>query len=111
MGGAGGSSCPPAQAADAERAVLEGALRSAAAALEDLGLGLLGVLDHVAGLEENALGDLAPLRRATEQELEIHAEVLELLTLRVGHHRAGLWIGLDGQSLLVPSDRLGLLGQ
>ena len=63
------------------------------------------------GLEEHALGDLAPARRPPQQELEIHAEVLELLTLGVAHDRGGLGIGLDREALLVPADRLGLFGQ
>ena len=42
-------------------------------------LGLLAVLDDVALLEEDALGDLAPERRPAQQELEVHAEVLVLL--------------------------------
>ena len=55
--------------------------------------------------------DLAPARRPPQQELEIHAEVLELLALRVVHDRGGLGVGLDREPLLVPADRLGLLGQ
>ena len=74
-------------------------------------LGLLAVLDDVAGLEEDPLGDLAPDRRAAQQELEVHAEVLELLALRVAHDRPRLGVRLDRQALLVPADRLGLLGQ
>ena len=79
--------------------------------LDRLLLGLLAVLDDVAGLEEDALGDLAPRGRPAQQELEVHAEVLELLALRVAHDRAGLGVGLDREALLVPADRLGLLGQ
>jgi len=74
-------------------------------------LGLLAVLDDVALLKEDSLGDLPPQRRAAEQELEVHAEMLELLALGVAHDCAGLAVGLDGHSLLVPADRLGLLGQ
>ena len=74
-------------------------------------LGLLAVLDDVALLEQDALGDLAPERRAAQQELEVHAEVLELLALRVAHDRPRLAVGLDREALLVPADRLGLLGQ
>ena len=53
----------------------------------------------------------APWRRLSQQELEIHAEVLELLSLSVAHDRASLGIGLDCQALLIPADRFGLLGQ
>ena len=69
------------------------------------------MLDDVALLEEDSLGDLPPQRRAAQQELEVHAEVLELLALRVAHDRPRLAVGLDGDALLVPADRLGLLGQ
>ncbi len=55
-----------------------------------LRLGLLAVLDDVAGLEQDPLRDLAPRRRAPQQELEVHAEVLELLALGVAHHRERL---------------------
>ena len=57
------------------------------------------------------LRDLAPQRRPPQQELEVHAEVLELLALGVAHDRPRLAVGLDGEALLVPADRLGLLGQ
>ncbi len=39
------------------------------------------------------------------------SEVLELLADRVGHDRARVGVRLDRQALLVPADRLGLLGQ
>ena len=35
--------------------------------------------------------------------------MLELLALGVRHDRARLVVGLDGEALLVPPDRLGLL--
>ena len=38
-------------------------------------------------------------------------EVLELLTLSVAHDPARLRVGLDGEPLLIPADRLRLLGQ
>ena len=79
--------------------------------LERLRLRLLAVLDDVTGLEQDPLRDLAPRRRAAQQELEIHREVLELLALGVLHHRDRLGVGLDRQALLIPADRLGLLGQ
>jgi hypothetical protein len=42
---------------------------------------LLPVLDDVPLLEQDPLRDLAPERRAPQQELEVHGEVLELLAL------------------------------
>ena len=66
------------------------------------GLRGLAVLDDVALDEQHAAGDLAPLRRAAQQELEVHREVLELLALRVGHDRARLVVGLDGETLSSP---------
>ena len=63
------------------------------AAFDRLGLGLLAVLDDVTGLEEHALGDLAPDRRAAQEKLEVHAEVLELLALGVAHDRLRLGSG------------------
>src|SRR5256886_5781177 len=77
----------------------------------------LGVLCRLAAFhdvtlgEENRLQRDPPIRRSPQQELEIHAEVFELLTLRVGHDRPRLRIGLERDSLLVPADRLGLLLQ
>ena len=57
------------------------------------------------------VGDLAPAGRAAQQELEVHAEVLELLAHGVAHDRRRFGVRLDGKALLVPADRLGLLGQ
>src|SRR5205807_2882355 len=94
------------QASDPQRAV---AVHRAS--LERLGLGLLAVLDDVAILKQDPLGNLAPRRSASEQELQIHAEVLELLALRVAHDREGFGVGLDRETLLIPADRFGLLGQ
>ena len=51
----------------------------------------------------------APLRRAPQQELEVHAEVLELLGLSVLHDRLRLSVRLERDPLLVPADRLRLL--
>ena len=81
-----------------------------------LGLGglllrLFPVLDDVALLEQDPLGDLPPHRRAPQQELEVHAEVLELLALGVAHDRPRIGVGLDAEPLLVPADGLGLLGE
>jgi hypothetical protein len=77
-----------------------------------LGLfGLLAQLDNVAVLEQHALTGDAPLRRAPEQELEVHREVLELLLLRVRHDRLGVVVLLDVHALFVPVDRLGFLDQ
>src|SRR3954454_9051948 len=79
---------------------------------EPLGLlRLLAALDDVALAEENRLQRDAPLRRSPQQELEVHAEVLELLGLGVLHDRPGLRVGLERHPLLVPADRLGLLGE
>jgi ketosteroid isomerase-like protein len=69
------------------------------------------VLDDVALLEEDPAGDLTPQRRAPQQELEIHGEVLELLALCVAHDGLRLAIGLDRQALLIPAERFGLLGK
>jgi hypothetical protein len=98
------------EAADLERAgwILIGFRR---AFLVHLRLGLLAVLDNVAWLKEDASRDLAPVGRSPEQELEVHAEMLELLSLGVAHDRDSLRIVLDREALLVPADRLGLLGQ
>ena len=63
-------------------------------------------LDDVALLEEDPLRDRAPGRRLAQQELEIHAEVLELLSLGVAHDRAGLRVGLDREALLRTSRSL-----
>src|SRR5205809_5910816 len=81
------------------------------AALECFCLCLLAVFHDVSGLEENALGDLAPWRRAPQQELEIHAEVLELLALSIPHDCQRLGVGLDRDALLIPTDGFGLLGK
>src|SRR3954451_13519745 len=97
------------QAPDAERAVAGSA--TLRVALERLRLGLFAVLHDAAGLEQHALRDLAPCRRAPQQELEVHAEVLVLLADGVLHHRDRLGILLDRDPLLVPADGLGFLGQ
>ena len=101
----------PLQAADPERAAAGEPARRAPHALDRLLLGLLAVLDDVAGWKRIPCGDLAPDRRAPQQELEVHREVLELLALRVAHDRQRLGVGLDREPLLVPADRLRLLGQ
>src|SRR6185436_8833471 len=74
-------------------------------------LGLFSVLDDVSLLEQDPGGDLAPQRGSPEKELEVHREVLELLALRVAHDRARLAVSFDRKTLLVPADRLRLLGQ
>src|SRR5947207_1330713 len=74
-------------------------------------LRLLAGRDDVALREEDRLQDLAPLRLATQQELEVHPEVLELLQLRVLHDRPRLCVLLEREPLLVPADRLRLLDQ
>jgi len=45
------------------------------------------------------------------KKLEVHPEMLELLTLGVLHDRLRLRIRLEGDALLVPADRLRLLSQ
>jgi hypothetical protein len=62
-------------------------------------------------LKQDPARDLSPQRRAAQQKLEVHAEVLELLALGVLHDRQRVWIGLDRKTLLVPADGFGLLGQ
>ena len=105
------ASLRPPMPSEPERSRASRCLRLGPATFDRLGLGLLAVLDDVAGLEEDALGDLAPDRRPAQEELEVHAEVLELLALRVAHDRLRHGVGLDREALLVPADRLGLLGQ
>src|SRR6516164_5564824 len=79
--------------------------------LKRLRLGLLAVLDDVALLKQDPLGNLSPRPHASKEELQIHAEVLELLPLSVTHHRDSVGVGLDREALLIPADRFGLLGQ
>src|SRR5687767_6243009 len=74
-------------------------------------LGFVTELHDVAFREENPLEHLAPLRLPAQQELQVHAEVLHLLVLRVLHDRARLAILLDREALLVPADRLRLLDE
>src|SRR5205823_14505508 len=82
-----------------------------ATSLEGPGLPLLAVPDEIAGLEQDASGDPPPRRRPPQQELEVHAEVLDLLALGVAHDRDRLGIGLQRDPLLIPANRLGLLGE
>src|SRR5207302_3671517 len=56
-------------------------------ALVDALLGLLPVLHDVPRLEEDLLELGPPLRHPPEEKLQVHAEMLELLALRVGHDR------------------------
>src|SRR5262249_49151405 len=69
------------------------------------------MLHDVAGAEQDPLSDLAPGRRPSHQGLEIHAEMLVLLAYGVAHDGERLGIFLHGDPLLVPANRLGLLGQ
>ena len=101
----------PPQAADPQRLATNERRTPSRLVLGRLLLGLLTVLDDVALLEEDSLRDLAPKRRAAQQEFEVHTEVLELLALGVAHDRPSLAVWLDGHPLLVPADRLRLLGQ
>src|SRR5262249_49569725 len=55
--------------------------------------------------------DLAPDGGSAKKELEVHAEVLELLALSVAHDVPGARVRLHREALLVPSDRFGLLCQ
>src|SRR6185369_11903112 len=84
-----------------------GAARSLLARL----LRLVPQLHDVALGEEDALEHLAPLRLLAEEELEVHPEVLHLLVLRVLHDGLRLTVLLDGEALLIPADRFGLLDQ
>src|SRR3954462_2137803 len=77
----------------------------------DLLLASLAPLDDVAGREQDLLQLRPPVVLSPQQELEIHAEVLELFLLRVLHDGARLGVGFDGDALLIPVDRLGLLDQ
>ena len=70
------------QATGSSTRLLLGSVRLTAPTLVlDRVLGLLGELDDVALLEEDLLQRDAPLLLAPRQELEIHREVEELLTL------------------------------
>src|ERR1700736_3415134 len=71
-------------------------------------LGLFPVLDNVARLKKNILQDRAPVGLLSQQELEIHAEVLELLLLRVLHDGSGGLVLLNRNALLIPVNGLGL---
>src|SRR5205823_2431971 len=104
-----GSSRPPPEVADAQRARRVARRRDVRLGSRGLLLGLLAVLDDVSLLEEDPLGDLAPQRRPSQQELEVHAEVLVLLADGVVHDRPRLRVGLDSQTLLIPADRVRLL--
>ncbi|MER8919808.1 hypothetical protein NKI10_07835 [Mesorhizobium sp. M0802] len=68
-------------------------------------------LDDVAGGEQDFLQFRAPVFLLAQQEFQIHAEMLELLALRVLHDRLGLRVFLDRHALFVPADRLGLFDQ
>jgi hypothetical protein len=46
-----------------------------------------------------------------QQELEIHPEVLELLVACVFHDLLRIHVLLEGDTLLIPADRFGLLSQ
>ena len=73
-------------------------------------LRLFAALDDVTVREEDRLEGDAPLRRAPQQELEVHPEVLELLALRVLHDRPRLRVWFERYPLLIPADRLRLFG-
>src|SRR3954462_10322618 len=63
---------------------------------------LIAMLDDVAGFEQDASQQLAPLLVSAQQELEVHTEVLELLMLRVAHDGSRLPVLLQRKTLLVP---------
>src|SRR5205085_1640058 len=95
-----------------DRAADRHATRRSARALPVLSLlRFFAALDDVSFSEEDRLQRDPPVRRSPDQELEVHAEVLELLALGVGHDRLRLRVALECHSLLVPSDRLRLFGQ
>src|SRR3954447_8099485 len=56
-------------------------------------LSRLALLDDVALGEEDGLQLLAPHRRATQQEFEVHSEMFEFFLLRIFHDRARIGIG------------------
>src|SRR5438270_10032100 len=98
-----------------DRAADRHATRRSARALPVLSLlRFFAALDDVSFSEEDRLQRDPPVRRSPDQELEVHAEVLELIALEVlellalgvGHDRLRLRVGLERHSLLVPSDRL-----
>src|SRR4051794_10700255 len=74
-------------------------------------LGFVAMLDDVARLEQNAFECVAPLRFLAQQKLEVHAKMLHLLVLRVAHDRERVFVFLDREALLVPTDRLRLLDE
>jgi hypothetical protein len=59
-------------------------------------------------VKQDLLEGNAPFRGATKQELEVHAKVLELLTLRVLHDRLRVLVFLESDPLLIPADRFRL---
>ena len=70
--------------------------------------GILPVLDDVAFFKKNSLQNLTPRGFPAAEEFEVHAEMLELLLLRVPHDRPGLFIFLDRDALFVPANCLRL---
>src|SRR5215217_5164064 len=74
-------------------------------------LALFPMLDDASLPKEDRLQGSSPLWRPSQQELQIHAEVLELFRLRVGHDGARLGVRFHRQSLLVPADRFRLLSE
>src|SRR5258708_1197320 len=77
-------------------------------------LGALAALaegDDVALLEEDALKSCTPLGCSAEQQLEVHAEVLELLFLRAFHDGDRLGVVLHRHALLIPVYRLSFFDE
>src|SRR5579883_2128668 len=69
---------------------------------------LLAELDDIAVLEQYLLQRGVPFGLLAQQEGQVHAEVLELFLLRIGHDRAGRLVFLDREALLIPVYGLGL---
>ena len=101
---------PSLQAADPSDSVASTVVGPPLLTVDDLLLGHLG-LSVMCPAGTGRVGYLAPQRRSSEEELEVHGEVVELLLLRVAHDRRRLLVALDRQPLRVPADRLGLLDQ
>ena len=72
---------------------------------------LLAALHDVAVGEEDGLERLPPLGLFAQEELEVHAEVLHLLLLRVLHDRLRGLVLLQRDALLVPADGFRFLGE
>src|SRR6185436_12860014 len=117
-GGGGSSVCCgraaplTAAAKSAKRAIAFPAVNATCSCSRFAGfLGVVSMFDDVAFLEQDATQRLLPFGFFSQQEFEIHAEVFHLFVLSVLHDGLRIAILLDGQSLLVPSDRLGFFDE